>query len=807
MVDVQIVLCALIMSVFLKNLFNIGGVTAVSHLFSVNGILGILMGWILLFYILLNQVEQGKVFDTIHAVTIAAVVVNSGVNGLMPVFSLTVMLYCIYMLQIMRKQKWDHVIEAFFALGVGFEVQSLVILISKKENIGALEKLISSIVMDIFFVICVLLFIYRKQILSWKNVPTIKKTLFLLTTIGIGVGAVTCGYSMFVMKFIQIMPKYQLYCMVITLIALMCIVVQGTNNQKEIYASLYSKVDADTVVSRLINVICVILIFTIYTININVQDGAINGAYHYEWYGKMATLLRLSSPAGIYRIVVVLNAVCVIFQFWLIKKVYFIVDNIIDSHFKKRPERRNENNRIGLSSIVAFAAVLIPELLCLSGEAENIVKIAFATAFWLFFYFAVNMLVEEDVKYFVGSAIGLICIVMSYIQSIDILSSIPNLMFQIVLILGALIVIYCWETGVGMLYEKYFGTDLDENDEPIENVACVMKIPLVTYALMSISFCFVLKGIPIMTHTVNVHDTYDNIQSALDEVRSLAYGELYYDSTVDENIKFVIENHMLCGTENTNLDYAAIDTIFNKTDDLEQKNKTELKKIEKEKKGRFNAAIEILTTDGDGYRVIHSDEVNIAQLIVESQKYHFVDYIGEYGILCTQNADLISQLWNTDYHPKTIKYLTMDDLQLNLDGLVTKYEGVEPEELPREGSKVEGYIFGITILGEDYQDIALYNKDKFSLDYHLYQNGELVSFDHQRVNIPSWNTYGETIPLTFDIKNETANNENLIKFDPEKEFEIQIDVVHEGLTWLSLYKQESTITFIHHVNGTWSVKE
>lgn len=797
-VDFQIIAIAYIVSVFIKNILNLSSITAISPLFSETGIIGLTMGMVIgLFAIVYNANDSAEI-NNIKSIVIGISLANSAINCIWPFFCLILLLYVLYLYKMLQYKKLHQCFLSVLSAALGFEAISLIMLITNYCRERIIDKLICSFALDIIFMLILFVYHVKHKIKDAINKIISGKMLNCSILFCCIVLLFFFIYGLFFKEYMFIIPKYMLvmsffFLVVLVVIAMMDKRLKPVTNIEHIMN--YSKF-----VLRLVNGIVSFLIISIYITNLYVQDGAINGAYNYEWFSSVARFFGFRSVTFVYRSVVVINAFLVFLQFVLIKNSISLFFSLLFKDFKQSLyNKTSEANSVllsALSTFIAFSCVLIPEILSQQRWAENFLLYLFELAVWGLIYSFILMIVKNQITKCNGVIFCLLIVAVLYFRVNSAFQYVPNMCIQLFIIIGAIVIAYCLDAWIDKL-EEIFGNDAkkekydNETGIGISLMALILGIGIVS---------FFVKASSSLHSVVEVQNGYDEIQNVLEDVLSLSLGEIYYDPTVDSKVKFVIKEHMLRGQENEKLKYDSINIIYSEETELSELSKEDLRIRERDNQKCIKETLDNLLIDYDGYRLVSLSNKGLMRLIIDSNQYCSVTSIGD-TIILTQNPRMEEELRGTDYNTKKMKYFSMDVAEIELNGWIAKYAGDEPSQ----DAELEGYVFRFAFPTRDESE--MFNVDDYSLDYHLYQNNILVSYDHSRVKLPKWITDESMVDLELNLEEMCSDEKNLVEFNPEEEYEIVIDLVHEGVEWLSYTRPEACLTFIHQKDGSWKVKQ
>lgn len=754
----QIVLMACTIAIFVKNILNTLGIAAISPLYSENGMIGIVLFTIIGFFIYFYNENDAIKVNYIKSCTVGIAFTSCILNCSWPVLCLIGLFYIFYVYICVKNCNLMQGYITVLSFISGIEIISLIMLLSGNPQIRLIDKIICSVVTDVLFVIVI-------AILVWKNIfkkivskVLRNKFLFIVFLFVECVFACLALYGLIEKKYILIIPKTT-----ITVCFLMFCFFAGLK-AVDIFRKrngfIREKLDESIFIPRLMLVTAAILIFNIYIANIYVQDGAVEDGYNYEWFSKIAKLFGMGSPALLYRCVIVLNALLVFFQFIFIKKTAMLGMSVLADNLKKFNYKEclmgNEVALPRMSMLIAFTCVLTSEMLCQQRWAENFICFLFEMSMWMLIYFFIKLMIEKDIKVCTCIIIAFIMATFLYVRIQNAFSNIPGLAIQILIILGAVVIIFYFDIWLSQVTQFYM----------YEEECYLGERLLLVFFGVAIVFAFVKSASPLH-NLIEKQNNYDEIQKALENVLVVADGQIYYDSTVDETVKFVISEHMLYGKEDDNFENTSVDK--------------------------------------EGYRLVELSNRDLMHSIIEAGKYKSV-FVVNNTLMATQSPKIEDALEDTEYATENIEYLTLDNIKIDLNGWSTKYKNIDLDAEPNADSEIEGYVFRLCFNYPDEDNVTLYNIDDFSLDYHLYQDGKLISYDHKRVAVPDLITDECTADMKIYLEDIVQDENKLADFDPNQEYEIVIDMVHEGVEWLSELDPEACLTFVHNVDGSWQMK-
>lgn len=747
-----------VLSVALHNILNLMGYTQISPAFTDGGFVGISMFfvlWILtLFYKKpdVNYVRYGIV------IVMGIACANVAVDGDFIVLLLSValiMAFCGY--HIKNGCDMSDVIVLFLAVCVTMDIFGTAMLMSEVEFDGRVDAVLQSIWMDLITVVWIVCAIYRQKVVTIFE----KAALRILSTIACALVSImmiaAAIYCLLFTEFHALVSNELIINFIILSVLFLIASAVFVKTIRKHHSLQLATYDVNVLLAVAAIVVC-----SLYLMNIYLQDGAIYNAHGYKAYAEWAKLFHLASPAIIYRLAICINACMMLAQFLLIRQIikdalYIVDDRRFFAGMKECRQLLSGKEREISAIILAFLCVCVPDSLSLSEKAENAWIIFVSLNIWIALFCLFRLLKNKHIYYTYGLFAECIFLGWQYFSMRGERLAFPNITLPIILLAG------------GMMLLLF----IEESGKTVWITEAVLSVLLI---------CVSASG---ASGLMNTQIRYDEIQEEITNALNRAKGKVYYDDSVSTNVQFVLNDHMLIGKQRglNNIDELLISTPEEELPD---------------------AINDYLDIDIDGYRILDMDS-EWMPYVMEKGRYRFVGIVDEHHALLSRNKSICEKLDATDMPTKTIKMLTLDDLKIDLWGFNTRYKGYEEDEIPDEDAEIDHYLFLISVVDQNDTANVYYNMDKYVLGYHIYQNNGEFWYDGTTEELAPFVAADGVYEFEFDPAIFEADD--FAEFDPEKEYDMVLDVVYPGVEWLSWDHGANALTIHHTKDGNWKAEK
>ena len=754
---VYALLLGYVFSVALHNILNLEGYTQITPLFTDGGFVGISMFFVLwtltLFYIKNNVscVRLGIVIAM--GVSCANVAVNGDFIVLLLSLAL-IMAFCGY--QIKEQCNILDIIILFLTVFLTMNIFGTAMIMSEIEFDGRIDMVLQSMWMDLITVLMIMCVIYRQKVCKWFE-NTILRRGFIVASILVSVLLVVTSIIFLAFTEFQVLVSAKV---IISFIVLSIIFFIGSaiyiKTVGEINRLELEKYDVFVLLTVTVIVIC-----SLYLMNISLQDGAIFDAYGSQNYAEWAKKFHLSSPAIIYRIIVCFNTGMMIGQFFAIRQIvkdvlYIIEDRRFFAGMKDCKQILTEKEREFSAIILALICVCVPDCLILSEKAENVMLFFIVLNIWIALFCLFRLLMSKNINYMYGLLVECLFLVWQYFSSRAEQLAFPNISLQVVVLIAGIILFFFAEASGKTVW--------------------IAEVLLATL--------FVCVSASSASELMKTQIRYDEIEDEITCALKYAKGNVYYDDSISSTLQFVLNDHMLIDKQKGS---SSIDDLLLSVPE-----------------GKLPDAIDdYLDVDADGYRILDMNSDWMPYVMAKGE-YRFVGIVEEQNALLSRNKNICEKLDATDMPTKNIKMLDLDDIKIDLWGFDTRYVGYEDDEIPDEDAEVEAYLFLISVVDKMDTQNVYYNVNKFELGYHIYQNNKEILYDGVIKELEAFVSADGV--YEFELNPDIFESDEFAEFDPEQDYDLVLDVVNPGIEWLSWDHGTKTLTLHHTKDDMWKVE-